>query len=81
MGLDLETELKSGKPSKLRRSVILILDGDNAGRRATDRIAAQLAGQCSLQVVAVPAGKQPDQLNGDEIRALLGASLRSETNR
>ena len=55
--------------------VILMLDGDDSGRKATERIAAQLAGKCSLQVAAVPAGRQPDQLKGEEIRALLGASL------
>jgi len=54
--------------------VILMLDGDDSGRRATEKIAAQLAGRCSIRLVAVPAGSQPDQLERDEIRALLNAS-------
>ena len=56
------------------RRVILMLDGDDCGRRATEKIAARLAGRCSVRVVEVPAGSQPDQLDRDEIRALLNAS-------
>jgi DNA primase len=56
------------------RRVILMLDGDDSGRRAAERTAAQLAGKCSVRVVEVPAGSQPDQLDRDEIRALLNAS-------
>jgi DNA primase len=55
--------------------VILMLDGDESGRQATHRIGAQLVGQCSVQLVAVPAGRQPDQMTEEEIRALLGAVL------
>jgi len=52
-----------------------MLDGDASGCKATERIAARLAGRCSLQLAAVPAGKQPDQLNLEEIRNLLDASI------
>lgn len=60
------------------RRVLLMLDGDDSGRQASSRIAAQLAGKCSVRVVAVPAGGQPDQLNRAEITALLEGSLGSE---
>jgi len=53
------------------RRVTLMLDGDNSGRKATERIATQLAGKCSVRLAIVPAGSQPDQLNQQEIRALL----------
>jgi len=51
--------------------VILMLDGDGSGRKATERIAGRLAGRCEVRRAAVPADKQPDQLNGEEIRRLL----------
>lgn len=57
------------------RRGILMLDGDDSGRMATARVAAQLAGKRSLQVVPVPVGGQPDQLDKDEFAALLAASL------
>ena len=69
----------SALPEKLLRErfrrVVLMLDGDRSGREATERIAAQLAGKCSLQLVMVPDGKQPDQMEGEEIRALLAPNL------
>jgi DNA primase len=51
--------------------LVLMMDGDKAGRRASQRIAAQLGNQIPLRVVEVPADRQPDQLNGTEIRRLL----------
>ena len=60
------------------RRVLLMLDGDDSGRQASFRIAAQLQGKCSVRVVAVPAGSQPDQLNSGRITALLEASLDPE---
>ena len=54
------------------RRVILMLDGDGAGRAGSDRIAARLNGKCLVRTVALPADTQPDQLNGEEIKALLG---------
>jgi DNA primase len=55
--------------------VILMLDGDDRGRQGSQRIAAQLAGRCSVRLVWMPDGKQPDQLSREEIRALLGPGL------
>jgi DNA primase len=57
------------------RHVILMLDGDDTGRQASDRIAAQLAGQCCVRRVTVPAGRQPDQLSSTDIAALLAGNL------
>jgi DNA primase len=53
------------------RRLILMLDGDESGRKATQRIAGRLAESCSVRLVALPVDQQPDQLNGKEIRALL----------
>jgi hypothetical protein len=48
-----------------------MMDGDEAGRRASRRIAAQLGGRIPLRIVDVPDGRQPDQFNETEIRRLL----------
>jgi DNA primase len=53
------------------RRLTLMLDGDDSGRKATERIAAQLAGKCVVRLARVPVGRQPDQLNEQEIRTLL----------
>jgi DNA primase len=59
------------------RGVILMLDGDEAGRRATASIAARLRPYTSLRVIPLPASLQPDQLSAAEI----GQILRLHTDR
>jgi DNA primase len=55
--------------------LVLMLDGDQAGRRASQQLAARLWGKVSLSLVEVPSGRQPDQLSSEEIaRILCGAS-------
>jgi DNA primase len=54
--------------------LVLMMDGDETGRRASRRIAAQLDGRIPLRIVEVPYDRQPDQLNGTEIRRLLESS-------
>jgi DNA primase len=57
------------------REVVLMLDGDEAGRCATRRVAARLRGRISLHIAEVPSGRQPDQLSSEEIEQILsGAS-------
>ena len=53
------------------RAVRLMLDGDKAGRCASRAIAARLVRRCSVGVVRVPDGAQPDQLPSEVIRRLL----------
>jgi hypothetical protein len=50
--------------------VTLILDGDNAGRRAGAMIAARLVPKVAVRVVGIPLGSQPDQLGFDQIHCL-----------
>jgi DNA primase len=54
--------------------VVIMLDGDEAGRRAADEICDRLE-RAVFRVATVELGDgvQPDQLMGDEIRAVLGA--------
>ena len=53
------------------REIVLMLDGDDAGRRASGRIAAQLAGDCRVRVVGLATGAQPDQLSERTIQRTL----------
>lgn len=53
------------------RRIILMLDGDQAGRRASAMIAARLASCGPVRVVALAAGAQPDQLSESAIQEIL----------
>jgi DNA primase len=52
--------------------LVLLLDGDAAGQRGANAIAAQLRDAGHVEVLELPAGAQPDQLSSREIRQLLG---------
>ncbi|MCP5115803.1 MAG: toprim domain-containing protein [bacterium] len=49
------------------RQVVLMLDGDATGQKASRRVAAQLRSQCSVQQLALAPGTQPDQMSEEEI--------------
>jgi DNA primase len=52
--------------------VVVMLDGDEAGRVAAERIADRLQRVVyQVNVIALPEGAQPDQLSIDELRRLL----------
>ena len=51
--------------------IVLMMDGDAAGRAASELIAARLSGWCSVQVIRAPDGTQPDQLSSSTIRQLM----------
>jgi len=53
------------------KQVQVMLDGDEAGRWAGRTIAARLRKKCSVQVVDLPVGQQPDQLSAEAIRRLI----------
>ena len=60
-------------------SIVLLLDGDPTGRRATAQIASDLAPALTVTDVLLPAGLQPDQMQADEIRQILaGVERRQE---
>lgn len=52
------------------QEVILLLDGDKAGRTAAIKIASRLVSKVSTRLVEIPTGSQPDQLGADQIRCL-----------
>jgi len=53
------------------RHIVLLLDGDRAGRAGSACIAERLAGRCSVTIMELDDNEQPDQLAQDEIRRLL----------
>jgi len=53
------------------RKIVLMLDGDQAGRRASATAAARLAGCCLVSIIELAAGLQPDQLTERAIQQIL----------
>jgi DNA primase len=70
MGCSLSDEQEAQLVAHFRQ-VLIMLDGDEAGRRAAIEIAGRLVRRAWVRVVDVPAGKQPDQLLTQEVRELL----------
>jgi DNA primase len=56
------------------RGVLLMLDGDEAGRRAQARVAARLRDRCAVRVMGLPEGAQPDQLPEWRLREWIGSA-------
>ena len=56
--------------------VLLMLDGDEAGREAQRALALQFAPHCFVRMANIPDGKQPDELSADEIHSILQPILR-----
>lgn len=55
---------------------VLLLDGDDAGERASAKIAVKLSGLMKIHCGRVPIGRQPDQLSADELRRIIEAVIR-----
>jgi DNA primase len=53
------------------RQIILMMDGDPTGRKATTLIAQKLRPHCSVRAILLPDGVQPDQLAAKHIRKIL----------
>lgn len=49
-------------------NVVLMFDGDNAGRACTDMVASRLVRDMFVRIVDVPDGTQPDTLSSEEIQ-------------
>jgi DNA primase len=60
------------------RHVTLLLDGDSAGRKASSIIAQQLRTYCSVRLVLLPDGVQPDQLPATDIGQILQPSANDD---
>jgi DNA primase len=53
------------------RELVVMLDGDEAGQRASQKLAARRWKNLSLSMVEVLSGRQPDQLSTEEIERIL----------
>jgi DNA primase len=53
------------------RQVVIMLDGDEGGRRAATEIVGRLARRVWVLVIDLPDCKQPDQLSSQEVQQLL----------
>jgi DNA primase len=62
------------------RQIILMLDGDPPGHRASAAIAARLARHSAVRVVELASGAQPDQLSEQSIREILAKEGGTPTN-
>jgi DNA primase len=51
--------------------VVLLFDGDEAGRKATDDCLSRLQRHAFVRAIVLPKGKQPDMLSDDELQVLL----------
>lgn len=58
--------------------ILLMLDGDVAGRNATKIIAAKFRPHCPVHVVELPVRVQPDQLSMQEIREILAPTIQRQ---
>ncbi|MDQ2844061.1 MAG: toprim domain-containing protein [Acidobacteriota bacterium] len=74
MGVVLSEQQKKLLPSRFSE-VVLLLDGDDAGRRATERIANVLKQVLQVRVGVVPEARQPDCLKVDEIAKLVRSAV------
>jgi hypothetical protein len=50
-----------------KNKVVISLDGDEAGRKATLQLTKQLAGLVHVRVIELPYGKDPNDLGEDEV--------------
>ena len=48
-----------------------MLDGDEAGGLARNRVAVQLRERCEVRVIELPKDAQPDQLPDSRLRELI----------
>lgn len=53
------------------KAVCLLLDGDEAGRNATDQLLVSLGRRMWVHASMLPDGMQPDRMTPEEIRGVL----------
>jgi hypothetical protein len=70
MGCSL-SETQENTLAEVFHKVVLMLDGDTAGRTATGEILSRLGLRMFVRAVGLPDGKQPDMLTPEELRELL----------
>jgi DNA primase len=61
--------------------ILVMLDGDEAGRKATDEIMLRLGRRVWIKSITLPDGRQPDQMSAEELTALLSEYRLQKTPR
>ncbi|MDA2933234.1 CHC2 zinc finger domain-containing protein [Acidobacteria bacterium AH-259-D05] len=77
LGSSLSEEQEELMASYFNR-VILLLDGDEAGRAATDECLRRLGQRIFVKALMLPEGKQPDMMSRDEVVLALLKGSRSQ---
>jgi DNA primase len=77
MGSSLSAEQESALHQNFQH-IILMLDGDGAGRAGSRAIMARFSGTSSVSVIDLPDDTQPDQLSPASIRDVLHKTISSE---
>ena len=70
MGSSMSESQKKSMLSMGPKKIVLVLDGDTAGRRASRKIADQLTGLVRTEIVSLGNSQQPDDLPLEEIYKL-----------
>ena len=70
------SDTQAGLLQKHFRQAVLMLDGDDAGRAATDAITRRLSQIMEVEAIHLTPGVQPDQLAPIEMNETLSGHLR-----
>jgi DNA primase len=57
------------------KQILLILDGDDAGRKASGRIGRDLSGFVPVRMHLLPDGKEPEDLSDEELKTIVSHYL------
>ena len=58
------------------KKIVLLLDGDPAGWQGSLSISERLRNRCTIEVVRLTSGNQPDKMSSAEIQELLTGAVR-----
>jgi len=70
MGCSMSTEQERLLTEHFKR-IVVMLDADPAGQQASILIAERLISRCTIDMVQLSAGRQPDQLSSEDILRVL----------
>ncbi len=57
---------------KLDKKIIIMLDGDDAGRKGTEKLIEKLGHKIDYEIIYLPENKQPDDFGENELREIIG---------
>jgi len=75
MGCSMSTEQERLLTEHFKR-IVVMLDADPAGQQASILIAERLNSRCTIDMVRLSAGRQPDQLSSEDILRVLSTAVR-----